>query len=60
METDNLTDTGYRTQFEYYDKKEAEYKRLADEMHQKKMETLARWKKHSKLKESNNEGNEFN
>ena len=60
METDKLSDTGYRTQFEYYDKKEAEYKRLADEMHQKKMETLARWKKNGKLKEVENESNEFN
>lgn len=51
MEKDELSDAGYRAQFEYYDNKEATYRRLADEMHQKKMVALQKLKNHSRVKE---------
>lgn len=56
MEKDELNGAGYRAQFEYYDNKEAKYRRLADEMHQKKMAALEKWKKVNKLKEDNDGG----
>ena len=53
MEDNDLSQAGYRAQFEYYDNKEAKYRRLAEEMHQKKMEALTKLKRFTKTKESN-------
>lgn len=48
MEDTKLGEAGYRTAFEYYDRLEAAYRRLADEMHQEKMKVLTEWKQSSK------------
>ncbi len=52
MEDKTLSEAGYRSQFEYYDRLEATYKKMADEMHQEKMKVLSEWKQASKLREA--------
>lgn len=52
MEETKLNDAGYRTAFEYYDKLEASYLKLAEEMRQEKMKVLTEWKQSNKLREA--------
>lgn len=48
MEEKKLGEAGFRTAFEYYDRLEAAYRKLADEMHQEKMKVLTEWKQSNK------------
>lgn len=52
MEEKTLSEAGYRSQFEYYDKLESTYKQMAESMHQKKMQVLSEWKQANKLREA--------
>lgn len=52
MEEKKLSDAGYRAAFEYYDRLEATYKQMAEEMHQEKMKVLTEWKQSNKLREA--------
>lgn len=52
MDDKTLHDAGYRSQFEYYDKLEATYRKMAEDMHQKKMQALTEWKQGKKLREA--------
>lgn len=51
MEEKKLNEAGYRAAFEYYDRLEATYKRMADEMHQEKTKVLTEWKKLNRIKD---------
>ena len=52
MEEKKLSEAGHRAAFEYYDKLEAMYLKMAEEMRQEKMKVLAEWKQSNKVREA--------
>jgi hypothetical protein len=44
------SEAGYRSSFEFYQAEEAKFLKLADEMHQRKIEVLGKWREFNRGK----------